>query len=105
MLHFKAIGYADTGTRRKMETDSIFRLHSMTKPITATALMMLYEEGKFQLDEPISKYIPEFKDLRVLRTPTSPITDSVLADREPTIHDLLRFTDGFSSGLSASQSA
>ena len=99
IAHFKAIGYADTGTQRAMERDSFFRLYSMTKPIAATALMMLYEEGKFQLDDPVSKYIPEFKGIRVLRTPTSPITDTVPAVREPTIHDLLRFTDGFASGL------
>lgn len=105
IVHFRAIGYADASTRRRMERDSIFRLHSMTKPIAATALMMLYEEGKFQLDDPVSKYIPELKGLRVLRKPDSSIEDTVPALREPTIHDLLRFTDGFSSGLIATQSA
>lgn len=98
VAHFSAIGYADLGTRRKMETDTIFRLYSMTKPIAATALMMLYEEGRFQMDDPISKYIPEFSELRVLRTPDSAGNDTVSPQREPTIHDLFRHTAGFGHG-------
>jgi len=70
----------------------------MTKPIAATALMMLYQEGKFELDDPISKYIPEFAGPRVLRTPDSPITETVAAVREPTIHDLFRHTAGLTHG-------
>jgi len=99
VAHFSAIGYADVAKRRKMEADTIFRLYSMTKPIAATALMMLYEEGKFQLDDPISQYIPEFKGIRVLRTPDSSLTDTVPATREPTIHDLFRHTAGLMHGL------
>ena len=94
IVHLSALGYADLDKKIKMEPDTIFRLYSMTKPIAATALMMLYEEGKFQLDDPISKYIPEFKGVRVLRTPESPLTDTVPAAREPTIHDLFRHTAG-----------
>ncbi len=71
----------------------------MTKPIVATALMMLYEEGKFGLADPVCKYLPEFADLRVLRAPEAPLTDTVPAIREPTIHDLLRHTAGFRRGL------
>jgi CubicO group peptidase (beta-lactamase class C family) len=102
VAHFSAIGYANIRTRQKMRQDSIFRLYSMTKPIAATALMTLYEEGKFQLDDPISKYIPEFKSVRVLRTPNSPLSDTVPAKREPTIHDLFRHTAGLEHGLSRS---
>lgn len=98
IVQFSAIGYADTGMRRKLEKGATFRLYSMTKPIAATALMILYEEGKFQLDDPISKYIPEFANIRVLRTPDSPITDTVPAVREPTIHDLFRHTAGLMHG-------
>jgi CubicO group peptidase (beta-lactamase class C family) len=61
VIHFSALGYADLGKKTLMEPDTVFRLYSMTKPIAATALMTLYEEGKFQLDDPISNYIPEFK--------------------------------------------
>jgi CubicO group peptidase (beta-lactamase class C family) len=60
--------------------------------------MILYEEGKFQLDDPISRYIPEFAGIRVLRSPESALTDTVPADREPTIHDLFRHTAGFLHG-------
>jgi CubicO group peptidase (beta-lactamase class C family) len=95
IAHFSAIGYADLGVRRKIKTDTIFRLYSMTKPIAATALMMLYEEGAFQLDDPISKYLPEFSHLKVLRTPESSPDDTVPMQREPTIHDLFRHTAGF----------
>jgi CubicO group peptidase (beta-lactamase class C family) len=101
IAHFSAIGYANTRTHQPMQLDSIFRLYSMSKPIAATALMTLYEEGKFQLDDPISKYIPSFKGVRVLRTPDSPITDTVPAIREPTIHDLFRHTAGLEHGLGA----
>lgn len=98
VVHLSALGYADLGKKRKMETDTIFRLYSMTKPIAATALMTLYEEGRFQLDDAIAKYIPEFKGVRVLRTPESPLTDTVPAVREPTIHDLFRHTAGLTHG-------
>ena len=57
-----------------METSTIFRLYSMTKPITSTALMMLYQEGRFQMADPVSKYLPEFANLQVLRTTDSPLS-------------------------------
>lgn len=101
IVHFSAIGYADVENKRKMQTDSIFRLYSMTKPIAATALMMLYEEGRFQLSDPLSKYIPQFADLRVLRSPDGALDDTVPLERAPTIQDVLRHTAGFSHGLSS----
>lgn len=105
IVHFSAVGYADIARKQKLQRDSIFRLYSMTKPIAATALMILYEEGKFQLDDPISKYIPEFKEIRVLRTPESPPADTVPAVREPTIHDLFRHTAGLKHGGDAYEKA
>lgn len=98
IAHFSAVGYADIASSRVLRTDDIFRIYSMTKPITATALTMLYEQGKFRLNDPISKYIPEFTGIRVLKTPDSPITETVPAAREPTIHDLFRHTAGFLHG-------
>src|SRR6185312_1067558 len=71
VVHFSAIGYADVEKHRKMQADTIFRLYSMTKPIASVALMMLYEDGLFQMNDPVSKYLPEFAGLRALRTPTS----------------------------------
>lgn len=99
IAHFSALGYADLEKRQKMTTDTIFRLYSMTKPIASVALMTLYEEGRFQLSDPISKYIPEFSDLRVLRTPDGPFDDTVAPDRGPTIQDVMRHTAGFTHGL------
>lgn len=97
-LYQRSFGYADLGTQRTLKPDDIFRLYSMTKPIAAVALMMLFEEGRFMLDDPIGKYLPEFGAMRVLRKPDSPITDTEAAVRQPTIHDLLRHTAGFSHG-------
>lgn len=67
IVYQKAFGYSDFQTKKPMKTDDIFRIASMTKAITSTAVMMLYEEGKFSLDDPISKFIPEFKNARVMK--------------------------------------
>lgn len=64
IVFHKAYGKADNESGRELKKDDIFRIASQTKAITATAVMMLWEEGKFQLDDPISKYIPEFKTRR-----------------------------------------
>ena len=68
IVYQKAFGSADNTAGRAMKTDDIFRIASMSKAVTATAVMMLWEEGKFQLDDPISKYIPEFGNAQVLDT-------------------------------------
>lgn len=99
VVHFSAIGYADLEKKRKMETDTIFRLYSMTKPIASVALMMLYEEGRFQLQDPLSKYIPEFTNLRVLRNPNGPLDETVAVVHPPTVQDVMRHTAGFTHGL------
>jgi len=100
IVHFSALGYADVEKKTKMQKDTIFRQYSMTKAIASTALMTLYEQGRFQLDDPLSKYMPEFANLRVLRTPDGPLDETVAPDRPPTIHDILRHTAGFTHGLS-----
>ena len=99
IVHYSALGYADMEKHTKMQKDTIFRQYSMTKAITSTALMMLYEQGRFQIDDPISKYLPEFTDLRVLRTPDGPLDETVAPVRPPTIHDIMRHTAGFTHGL------
>jgi CubicO group peptidase (beta-lactamase class C family) len=99
VVHFSAVGYADLEKKRKMQTDTIFRLYSMTKPIASTALMILYQEGRFQMSDPLSKYIPEFADLRVLRDPDSPLDETVAAVRAPTMQDVMRHTAGFTHGI------
>src|SRR5512139_1076472 len=65
IAYHKAFGMADIESGKKMQTDSLFRLYSMTKPVTSVALLMLYEEGKFQLSDPLEKYIPAFKNVKV----------------------------------------
>lgn len=101
VVYHRAFGMADSRAGRKMKTDDIFRIASQTKAITATAVMMLWEEGKFQLDDPISKYIPEFRNPKVLKTfrysDTSYVT--VPAAREITIRHLLTHTSGLGYGV------
>jgi CubicO group peptidase (beta-lactamase class C family) len=91
---FDARGMADREAGKPMQKDSIFRLCSMTKPIVSTAVMMLYEEGKFLLEDPISKYLPEFKNPKVFVKPESGPSYTIPAAREITIRDLLRHTSG-----------
>jgi CubicO group peptidase (beta-lactamase class C family) len=91
---FKAQGMADREAGKAMAPDSMFRICSMTKPITSLAVMMLYEEGRFLLDDPVSKYLPEFKNAKVLVKPASGEPYTIPAAREITIRDLLRHTSG-----------
>ena len=91
---FKAQGMSDREAEKAMPTNAMFRICSMTKPITSVAVMMLYEEGKFLLDDPVSKYLPEFKNPRVLVKPASGATYTIPAAKEITIRDLLRHTSG-----------
>ena len=91
---FKAQGMADREATKPMQRDSIFRICSMTKPITSAGLMILYEEGKFLLDDPVSKYLPEFKNPKVLVKPTNGKPYTIPAKHEITIRDLLRHTSG-----------
>ena len=91
-VYMKSFGAADVDSNKAMTDDAIFRIASMTKPVTSVAVMMLYEEGKFLLDDPISKFIPDFKEPKVLTADGK----TVPAKREITIRDLLRHTSGIS---------
>lgn len=91
---FKAQGMMDREANKPMPTDAMFRICSMSKPITSLAVMMLYEEGKFLLDDPVSKYLPEFKNPKVLVKPASGEPYTIPATKEITIRDLLRHTSG-----------
>lgn len=99
----EAIGVLDPKTSAPMSKDAIFRIHSMTKPITSAAVMMLVEEGKVQLTDLASKYFPELKTLQVGVEKRSPDGTAVLelvpAQREMTIQDLLRHTSGLTYGI------
>ncbi len=98
IAYHKAFGQADP-SGKKLETSSIFRIASQTKAITSTAAMILWERGKFQLDDPISKYIPEFKDAQVLDSvlPDGSYT-SHKADKPISIRHLLTHTSGIGYG-------
>jgi CubicO group peptidase (beta-lactamase class C family) len=91
---FKPQGMMDREAAKPMRADAMFRICSMTKPITSVAVMMLYEQGYFLLDDPISKYLPEFRNPKVLVKPASGDPYSIPASREITIRDLLRHTSG-----------
>jgi len=91
---FKAQGMMDREAAKPMPADAMFRICSMTKPITTVAAMMLYEEGKFLLDDPVSKYLPEFKNAKVLVKPAQGEPYTIPATKEITIRDLMRHTSG-----------
>lgn len=91
---FKAQGMQDREAAKPMPKDAIFRICSMSKPITSLAVMMLYEEGNFLLDDPVSKYIPEFRNPKVLVKPASGPSYSIPATHEITIRNLLTHTSG-----------
>ncbi len=100
LVHFSSVGSQDMAAGKAVDETTLFRIYSMTKPITAVAMMMLYEEGKFQLTDPLYKYIPEFKNLVVyqgLDPQGNVITEPV--KRLPTIQDLMRHTAGFTYGI------
>jgi CubicO group peptidase (beta-lactamase class C family) len=101
IVYYKAFGMADNQSGRNMKRDDIFRIASQTKAVTATAVMILWEEGKFQLDDPISKYIPEFKNPQVLNTfnPADSSYTTVPAVGEITIRQLLDHTSGLGYGV------
>ena len=104
LVHTGMCGQMDIERGKPMREDAIFRIYSMSKPITTTAVMMLFEQGKITLDEPIAKYIPAFEAMKVgVETkgedgkPKLELTDA----RKPiTIQDLLRHTSGITTGSS-----
>jgi len=100
IVHWKAYGMANNPEGRKLKRDDIFRIASQTKAITSTAVMMLWEEGKFRLDDPVSKYIPEFKNMQVLKSfrysDTTWTGEPVRS--EITIRQLLTHTSGIGYG-------
>ena len=94
VVHCETYGQADIEAGRPMTADTIFRIYSMTKPIASVALMTLYEEGRFQLDDPAAKYIPEFRDLKVFASGTADQYKTREPERAMTVRDLLMHTSG-----------
>jgi len=95
LVHSSPMGFKDRDHNTDLDKDTIFRIYSMTKPITSIALMMLYERGLFQLDDPVYKYIPEFKSLEVYVSGKDPDFITKPVDRPMNIHDLLTHQSGF----------
>ena len=103
LVYSQAFGGLADAAGGAMKTDSMFRIYSMTKPLVSTALMMLVEDGKVQLTDPVSKFLPSFKSPMVSVGSWDPVSNNVgfklvAANREPTIQDLLRHTSGIAYG-------
>ncbi|MDX1402972.1 MAG: serine hydrolase domain-containing protein [Woeseiaceae bacterium] len=100
VVMYENLGYANVEQKIPVTEQTLFRIYSMTKPVIAVAMMMLYEEGHFSLSDPLSKHIPQFADLEVY-TGVDEEGNMLLEapQREPTIHDLLQHTAGFTYGV------
>ena len=98
LVYSEAIGYEDKAAGKTMPKDAIFRIYSMTKPLASVAAMMLVEEGRLQLTDPVSKYLPPFAKMEVLATDKDGKTIREPAKRPITIHDLFRHTAGLAYG-------
>jgi len=103
LAYVESFGYRDRAAGAPMSTDAIFRIYSMTKPVTSVAVMMLHEEGKFQVSDPVSRYLPELAKPKVAVEKPDPQADqktyeTVEAKHEITIQDLLRHTSGLTYG-------
>ncbi len=98
VIHYESTGWQTIETGARMQEDTLFRIYSMTKPITSTAVMMLYEEGRFRLHDPVREFLPEFKELQVAEQGADGKYRMVPAARPVTIHDLLTHSGGLVYG-------
>ena len=96
---FETCGYRDVDTKRAVEPDTIYRIYSMTKPVTTVAALMLYEEGCFQLDDPVATFIPAFAETRVFANGDAESFATVPLSRPVTVHDLMVHTSGLTYGF------
>ena len=99
LVHASPIGLRDVENKKPVQRDTIFRIYSMSKPITSVALMTLYEKGLFQLDDPVSEYIPQFKNLEVFNSGVYGEFDTTRVNREMTVRDLLSHQSGLTYGF------
>lgn len=94
VVQVNALGYRDLAAKAPMQRDTLFRIASMSKPVTSVAALMLVEEGKLKLDDPITRWIPELSDMQVLKDATGPIDQTYPAPRDITVEDLLTHRSG-----------
>ena len=99
IAYLEAQGFLEVERRRPVTPDSIFRIYSMTKPITSVGLMMLYEQGRFLLDDPVHRFLPSWRDLKVFVGGNHPIWKTAPVERPMTIRDLLSHTSGLTYGF------
>ncbi|PZW50968.1 CubicO group peptidase (beta-lactamase class C family) [Humitalea rosea] len=99
VVHLHCTGLADLERGTAMAPDTIFRIYSMTKPLTSVAMLMLYEEGRFQLDDPISRFLPYFANMRVMSGGQRGKIETVPATRDITFRDLMTHTSGLTYGF------
>ena len=99
LVRFETHGYRDVENGRAVEPDTIYRIYSMTKPITTVAALMLYEEGRFQLDDPVADFIPAFAGTRVFASGDAETFTTVPLERPITVHDLMIHTSGLTYGF------
>jgi CubicO group peptidase (beta-lactamase class C family) len=99
IVDFKTWGYMNLEAKTPMIDDAIFRAYSNTKIVTSVAAMILFEEGYYDLDDPVEKYIPQFKNLKVLKSGATELHDTVPLETPPTIRHLFTHTAGFAYGL------
>ena len=97
--YFEALGALDPEKKSPMRKDGIFRIYSMSKPITSTVAMMLVEQGRLALADPVAKYLPEFKDVKVGEEKADKSLELVAVRRPMTIQDLMRHTSGLTYGF------
>lgn len=103
VVHYETIGFADMETGESLKKDSLFRIYSMSKPITGVALMILLEEGKLRLNDPVSLYIPEFADTKVLMMNEDGTNELVDQTKVMTIRDLATHTSGIAYDFTANK--
>ena len=103
VVHYETIGFADMETGESLKKDSLFRIYSMSKPITGVALMILLEEGKLRLNDPVSLYIPEFADTKVLMMKEDGTSELVDQTKVMTIRDLATHTSGIAYDFTANK--
>ncbi len=101
IAHVDTLGWSDDGDRRPMARDTLFRIASMTKPVTSAAIMMLAEEDRLTLDAPVARWLPELAEPRVLRDPAGPLDDTMEARAPITVLDLLTHRAGFAYHFTA----
>jgi CubicO group peptidase (beta-lactamase class C family) len=101
VVQVNPIGWRDVAAKTPMTRDTLFRIASMTKPVTSIAALMLMEEGKLRLEDPVTKWLPELADMKVLKDATGPVDDTYPAPRDITVEDLMTHRSGLAYGFTS----